>query len=114
MDLTAEQYNAKFPTIKDLNKVWGALRYDPSTDNTVSASGSGFTSQATGGSETVSPRQKDDAWSQFDTVLLDDSSHKTYLQPYNHLLIPAWKYQKFNNLNVPTSNGPRAVESCLL
>lgn len=29
MDLTLEQFHSKFPTIKDLNKVWRILKWDP-------------------------------------------------------------------------------------
>lgn len=29
MDLTMEQFHSKFPTIKDLNKVWRILKWDP-------------------------------------------------------------------------------------
>lgn len=120
MDLTAEQYNSKFPTIKDLNKVWNALRYDPATDNTISVNSAGLASRtstpapASASASASGSAKKGDAWSQYDTVLLDDSASKTALQPYNHLLIPAWKHQKFTNLNVPTSGAPPAVDNCLL
>lgn len=94
MDLTQEQYIGKFPTIKDLSKIWSSVRW------TVPGSSV---------NEDGQPKQvTTEPWDQRDTILLDDSPGKTFLQPYNHLHIPSWKPSELSQ------HATAANDNCLL
>lgn len=62
--------NRKVLVIKDLDKVWSSLRW-----------------------KSVSERGKSETWSQYDTVLVDDSPAKAVLQPNNHLCVPEFTWE---------------------
>lgn len=63
MGLSAHDYRNKARTVKDLERLWSALRIP----------------------QTRPPLR----FSCADTVLIDDSADKARLQPYNHLLVRA-------------------------
>lgn len=68
--LSPEDFKRKLKVIKDLDKVWSIVKYEPVGDED-------------------SPEQADpEKWSQRDTLLIDDSLHKAVLQPSNHLCVP--------------------------
>lgn len=67
LDLSPAQYEAKVATIKDLEKVWSSLNV------------------STEGKESL-------CWSQENTILVDDSSDKAKLQPFNHLKLPSYDH----------------------
>lgn len=96
LDLTPEQMMAKFSAVKDLSKIWRLLRWEfaavppslrPPKRSQKAAS-------------------KDDlCWSQLDTILIDDTSAKAVLQPYNHLHITSMvQPSKMNGLSTHTSS----------
>lgn len=69
---------AKFTTTKDLNKIWRLLRWTP--PKTAS-------SHPTREALKKGASNEDTHWSQLDTILIDDTTSKAALQPYNHLHI---------------------------
>lgn len=64
---------SQYPTVKDLDKVWGTVRWQPPP------------------SEGEDVLQAAEPWSQYDTLLVDDTAGKACLQPYNHVQIPSFK-----------------------
>lgn len=103
MDLTLEQFHSKFPTIKDLNKVWRILKWnpvDPASPNPALLQPQGHSvpspapspaPSSVSSASTATYTKKDLRWSQRDTILIDDTPSKASLQPFNHLSIPSWK-----------------------
>ena len=113
MDLTDAQFDAaKFATIKDLSKVWKAVSWTPPTaikppdaaDELLSSSSSSSSAASSNGDADIDSESgaagqvkgkkwsyKDIHWTQYDTILIDDSPSKACLQPHNHIQIPAYK-----------------------
>ena len=135
MDLTDEQFHAKFPTVKDLEKVWKALPWTPPTaykppsaaddlsSASSAASSNGDADEDGAGGKGKKWSYRDTHWSQYDTILVDDSPDKACLQPYNHLQIPAYKPHNLQTANQQHQyNGPRGMsgrggagqDTCLL
>ena len=66
--LSPEDFNRKVQVVKDLDKIWSIVQYEPAPGYAIER----------------------ERWSQCDTVLIDDSPHKAVLQPNNHLYIPEY------------------------
>lgn len=113
MDLTDEQYNSKFPTVKDVSKVWKSLAWTPpSAVKPPDAADelSSVSSSALSNGDTEEPKGKNWSyehlhWTQYDTILVDDAPDKACLQPHNHMQISAYKPY---NINVAAA-GPGAA-----
>lgn len=98
MDLTDEQYASNFPTVKDIGKVWKNLSWTPPTalrppDAQEELSSTSSSSSANGDAEERGKawRYNDVHWTQYDTILVDDSPDKACLQPHNHMQITPYK-----------------------
>lgn len=74
MDLLPGQYDSRYATIKNLDKVWKAVEWDGGPNMRL-------------GPVKASER----SWSQADTILIDDQVHGvSSTQPFNHLPMQPW------------------------
>lgn len=80
--LPAREYHSNVKVVKDLERVWSAISWQ---------------SAALAGEEVESS----EAWSQYDTVLIDDSPHKAVLQPSNHLCVPEFAKKDLDKSDDP-------------